>query len=333
VIYHVLQTMAYIPQFSSTELSSFLGSILNTAESITFERDRIREASDHQIWVVNDNLILRIAINPDEDFSSQHRLESTVKELIRGVIDPISRFIIPCCFGLGPIRSEQGIEHSATLDERKYGVDLEHAFPTAKTMDDLSRIFRAVWGIRSEDVGHLEIPEKQIPDPRNMLSSAQNAWRRLILQGQIQSSVLSVDCLLADFDIVLEEHSVGGPNVLLHADLKGEHVIVDPTDTSVVGVLDWTDTGLGSPAIDICGLAITVGSTMALRISQRAGCSHSAAWTGVFIARCETLVRLDARLNGDDSDSPESLLRRQLFRAFDHYDKDGPLLQLSGEVD
>lgn len=156
----------------------------------------------------------------------------------------------------------------------------------------------------------------------------QNAWKRLIAEGQIQPGVLPVHCLLADFDIVLEEYSAGGANlVLLHADPIGEHVIVDPTDKSVVGVLDWTDMTLGNPAMDVCGLAITVGSTVALKISQRAGCSRSAARTGIFIARCETFVRLDARLKGDDTDSPEALLRRELLRAFEHCNRDGTLPQ------
>jgi len=64
-------------------------------------------------------------------------------------------------------------------------------------------------------------------------------------------------------------------------------VAVGPTDLSVVGVLDWADRGLESPAIDVCTLAIIIGSTMALRISQRAVYSRSVAWIGVFIECCE----------------------------------------------
>lgn len=41
---------------------------------------------------------------------------------------------------------------------------------------------------------------------------------------------------------------------LLHADLGGEHVLVDPASGRVTGVIDWADAIVGDPAIDYAGL-------------------------------------------------------------------------------
>lgn len=44
-----------------------------------------------------------------------------------------------------------------------------------------------------------------------------------------------------------------GPLRVIHNDLKPEHLLVDPESGGLVGVLDWTDTGLGDPALDFIG--------------------------------------------------------------------------------
>jgi hypothetical protein len=49
--------------------------------------------------------------------------------------------------------------------------------------------------------------------------------------------------------------------VLVHSDLKGEHLLID--QGRVAGVLDWTDAELGDPATDVAGLAIAVGAQAA----------------------------------------------------------------------
>ncbi len=43
--------------------------------------------------------------------------------------------------------------------------------------------------------------------------------------------------------------------VLLHADLGGEHLLIDPDTSRVTGIIDWTDMEWGDPARDFSGLA------------------------------------------------------------------------------
>ena len=107
-----------------------------------------------------------------------------------------------------------------------------------------------------------------------------------------------------------------GPIVLLHGDLKGEHILVSPTG-AVTAVLDWYDACTGSPSIDIEGLIISVGAAAVIRIANGVGYYQKTCALGLLMARCNTLLRLDGRFNGSDEDSPLDLLTRQLQRAFE----------------
>jgi hypothetical protein len=96
------------------------------------------------------------------------------------------------------------------------------------------------------------------------------------------------------------------PPVPVHADLDGEHILLARDSGSVVGILDFTDVQLGYPSTDIAGLAISVRTTMAVRASLGASYPKSVV-KAVYLARCNTVLLLDMRLNGDD-DSPEELV-------------------------
>ena len=103
--------------------------------------------------------------------------------------------------------------------------------------------------------------------------------------------------------------------VLVHHDLTGEHLVVS-ADGRVRGVLDWTDAVVGDPAEDIAGLALAVGSGAAVRAATLAGYGARPCLRGLWLARCDTVIRLAARLEGRDT-GPLPLLRTQLRRAWE----------------
>jgi aminoglycoside phosphotransferase (APT) family kinase protein len=41
---------------------------------------------------------------------------------------------------------------------------------------------------------------------------------------------------------------------LIHNDLAAEHVLIDPDQTTITGVIDWSDVAIGDPAADFAGL-------------------------------------------------------------------------------
>ncbi|WP_190812986.1 hypothetical protein [Saccharopolyspora pogona] len=69
-------------------------------------------------------------------------------------------------------------------------------------------------------------------------------------------------------------------------------------------------------AASLVAEALALPGPLAVRpIAEQAGHDVAARARGLALARCDTLIRLDDGLNGDD-DSPEPLLRNQLARAW-----------------
>ena len=87
-------------------------------------------------------------------------------------------------------------------------------------------------------------------------------------------------------------------------------------DGRVRGVLDWTDAVIGDPAEDIAGLARAVGSPAAVRAATLAGYGARPCLRGLWLARCDTVVRLAEGLRGRAA-APLPLLRHRLRRAWE----------------
>ncbi|MER6924425.1 aminoglycoside phosphotransferase family protein [Streptomyces spiralis] len=106
-----------------------------------------------------------------------------------------------------------------------------------------------------------------------------------------------------------------GTAVLVHHDLRTEHLVVS-ADGRVRGVLDWTGAAVGDPAEDIAGLALAVGSPAAVRAATLAGYGARPCLRGLWLARCDSVMRLAGRIEGRD-DTPLPLLRSQLRHAWE----------------
>lgn len=102
--------------------------------------------------------------------------------------------------------------------------------------------------------------------------------------------------------------------VLLHGDLKGEHLLV--RDGQLSGVLDWADAGTGPVRLDVEGLAVAVGAERAASVAESAGVEPAEAELGVLLARCRTTLRLAALRRGEPS-GPGPLLAKQWRRAWE----------------
>jgi aminoglycoside phosphotransferase (APT) family kinase protein len=106
-----------------------------------------------------------------------------------------------------------------------------------------------------------------------------------------------------------------GSAVLVHHGLRGERLVVS-ADGRVRGVLDWTGAVVGDPAEDIAGLALAVGSPAAVRAATLAGYGARPCLRGLWLARCDTVIRLAAGLEGRAA-TPLPLLGAQLGRAWE----------------
>ena len=76
-----------------------------------------------------------------------------------------------------------------------------------------------------------------------------------------------------------------------HNDLGGEHVLIDPANGSITGVIDWTDAAVADPAVDL-GLVLRDLGDEAFHAAARqvqGGESESLRDRAVFYARCRSL--------------------------------------------
>ncbi|WP_067474575.1 phosphotransferase family protein [Actinomadura hibisca] len=252
----------------------------------------IGEGGEHHSWWVDDRYVARFA--PDEAASLRQRRELALRDLIR------TRTDVPLPRSVAHGRWAPGC--GFTVDTRLHGTSGERQALSTAGRKQLAALLRALRSIPVADAAALDVPAGQPIEWERLAACAEQARLRLLGTEAVAATPLRPP---------LQETA---PPVLAHADLKGEHLMVR-SDGALAGVLDWADAELADPARDVAGLAISVGAPAAAQIAIEAGHTHATALAGVFLARCETLLRLDERLR-DASDSPLPLLRAQTARAW-----------------
>ncbi|MFF2652206.1 aminoglycoside phosphotransferase family protein [Streptomyces sp. NPDC058045] len=102
---------------------------------------------------------------------------------------------------------------------------------------------------------------------------------------------------------------------VVHGRFTGDHLAVGG-DGRVRGVLGWAGASVGDPAEDIAGLAVCVGAPAAVRAATLAGYDARTCLRGLWLARCDALVRLADRLRGQGT-APLGQLRAWQRRAWE----------------
>ncbi|MFH8614920.1 phosphotransferase family protein [Streptomyces sp. NPDC017979] len=263
---------------------------------------RVAEGGEHVTWTIGADRVLRMAV--DEETSERQRREVRLRDAVRGHL-PVA---VPRSLAAG----EWAPGLAYTVDTLLPGVSAERRTVSGTGEQDLSGLLA---GLRSYDAGNAEGSAGD-----DGLGLPSEPWRDLV---ELKARALVAARRLAadrEFDATLTERRLHAPPepepsvVLLHNDLKGEHLLVDE-DGALTGVLDWTDAALGDPAEDVAGLAIAVGASAAVRAAALASYGPQVCLRGLWLARCDTLLNLSDALYGPD-DSPVPLLRTQRGRAW-----------------
>ncbi|MEU5977907.1 phosphotransferase [Streptomyces sp. NPDC047315] len=267
---------------------------------------RVAEGSEHVTWTIGTDRVLRMAV--DEDTSLRQRRELRLRDALREHL-PVA---VPRSLAAG----EWAPGLAYTVDTLLPGLSAERRTVSGTGEQDLSGLLA---GLRSYDAGNIEGGAGG-DEGDGGLGLPSEPWRDL---AELKARALVAARQLAadrEFDPTLVErrlHTPPAPEpsvVLLHNDLKGEHLLVDE-DGALTGVLDWTDAALGDPAEDIAGLALSVGASAAVRAAALASYGPQVCLRGLWLARCDTLLNLADALYGQD-DSPIPLLRSQRGRAW-----------------
>ncbi|KOV69284.1 phosphotransferase family protein [Streptomyces sp. MMG1121] len=261
----------------------------------------VTEGGEHSTWWVGPRHVLRLA--PDREAALRQRRELRLRDLARP--------LVPMGIPVSVTHGEWAPGLTYTLDTLIPGGTAEEHDVSAIGEADLAGLLtglRAVPVRQAETIGVPRVAPRSLEALRRM---AVHAAERLAAADEFDPTRLHQLTPPGAAQLAAQP----GTAVLIHHDLKGEHLVVS-ADGRVRGVLDWTDAAVADPAEDIAGLVLAVGSGAAVRAATLAGYGARPCLRGLWLARCDTVIRLTDRLEGRD-DSPLPLLRTQLTRAWE----------------
>ncbi|MER6465616.1 aminoglycoside phosphotransferase family protein [Streptomyces sp. NPDC001288] len=261
----------------------------------------VAAGGEHSAWWVGTRYVLRLA--PDREAAARMRRELRLRDLARPHL--------PVTVPAGVAHGEWAPGLTCALDVVIPGGTAEEHDVSAVGEADLAGLLTGLREVpvrQAETLGVPRIPPRSLEALRRM---AVPAAERLAVADEFDPAPL----LHFTSPGAVQLAAQPGTAVLVHHDLKGEHLVVS-ADGRVRGVLDWTDAAVGDPAEDIAGLALAVGSGAAVRAATLAGYGVRPCLRGLWLARCDTVLRLTDRLDGRD-DRPLPLLRTQLRRAWE----------------
>ncbi|WP_055529097.1 aminoglycoside phosphotransferase family protein [Streptomyces graminilatus] len=256
---------------------------------------------EYSTWWVGSGYVLRLA--PDRGTSARLRRELRLRDLVRPHID----VAVP----VGVAHGEWAPGLACALDTRLPGGSAEEHDVSAVGEADLAAFLTGLREVPVRQAGTLGVPRVGPRSLEALRRAAEGAAERLAAADEFDPARLHQLTESATTRLVPQAATA----VLVHHDLRGDHLVVS-ADGRVRGVLDWTHAVVGDPAEDIAGLALAVGSPAAVRAATLAGYAARPCLRGLWLARCDTVVRLAEGLARRDK-GPLPLLRDRLRRAWE----------------
>ncbi|MFD7000225.1 aminoglycoside phosphotransferase family protein [Streptomyces mirabilis] len=261
----------------------------------------VTEGGEHSTWWVGTRHVLRLA--PDRETAVRRRRELRLRDLVR----PLVGVAVPTSVAHGDWAG--GLPY--TLDTRLPGRPGEAQDVSAVGEADLAGLLTGLREVPVRQAEALGVPRAAPRSLEELRTAAERAAEGLAAADEFDPGRLAQLTRPAAGQLAAPTAAA----VLVHHDLKGEHLVVS-ADGRVRGVLGWGDAVLGDPAEDIAGLAIAVGAPAAVRAATLADYGARPCLRGLWLSRCDTVIRLAERLRGR-GEGPLPLLRTQLGRAWE----------------
>ncbi|MFE9452267.1 aminoglycoside phosphotransferase family protein [Streptomyces sp. NPDC006739] len=261
----------------------------------------VTEGGGHSTWWVGTRYVLRLA--RDREAAALRRRELRLRDLVR----PHLPVTVPASVAHG----EWAPGLAYTLDTLVPGGTAEEHDVSAVGEADLAGLLTGLREVPVRQAETLGVPRTAPRSLEALRRMAVRSAERLAAADEFDAARL----LQLTPPGAAQLAAQPGTAVLTHHNLRGEHLVVS-ADGRVRGVLDWTGAAVGDPAEDIAGLARAVGSPAAVRAATLAGYAARPCLRGLWLARCDTVIRLADRLEGRGS-GPVPLLRTQLRRAWE----------------
>ncbi|GGT11057.1 phosphotransferase family protein [Streptomyces chromofuscus] len=258
-------------------------------------------AGGHTTWWVGTRHVLRLA--PDREAAARQRRELRLRDLVRPHV-PVA---VPTSVAHGDWAP--GLTY--TLDTMVPGGSAPEPDVSALGEADLAGLLTGLRAVPVRQAEALGVPRAAPRSPEKLRAAAGRAAERLSVTDEFDATPLHPFTPAAAAQLAAQP----GGAVLVHHGLTGAHLVVS-ADGRVRGVLGWDDAVLGDPAEDIAALALTVGAPAAVRAATLAGYGARPCLRGLWLARCDSVIRLAARLAGR-GEAPLPDLRTQLRHAWE----------------
>ncbi|CAM5451254.1 aminoglycoside phosphotransferase family protein [Streptomyces chartreusis] len=252
-------------------------------------------------WWVGTRHVLRLA--PDREAAVRQRRELRLRDLVRPHV--------PVALPKGVAHGEWAPGLTYTLDTKVPGGSGAEHDVSAVGEADLAGLLTGLREVPVRQAETLGVPRAAPRSLDALRRGAESAAARLADADEFDASRLRQLTQPAAVQLAAQP----GTAVLVHHALTGDHLVVS-ADGRVRGVLGWADTVLGDPAEDIAGLARALGSPAAVRAATLAGYGARPCLRGLWLARCDTVLNLAARLAGE-REEPLTQLRAQLKHAWE----------------
>ncbi|MGW7204602.1 aminoglycoside phosphotransferase family protein [Streptomyces sp. NPDC054837] len=261
----------------------------------------VAESAEPATWWVGSRHVLRLA--PDREAAQRQRRELRLRDLVRPHI--------PAAVPTSVAHGEWTPGLTYTLDALLPGGSAREHDVSAVGEADLAALLTGLREVPARQAEALGVPRTAPRSLEALRRAAERSARRLAAADEFDAGRLHQLTSAAAVQLAAQS----GTAVLVHHGLTGDHLVVS-ADGRVRGVLGWAEAIVGDPAEDIAGLALAVGSPAAVRAATLAGYGARPCLRGLWLARCDAVVRLAERLEGRGA-TPLPELRVRLGHAWE----------------
>ncbi|KKD05443.1 aminoglycoside phosphotransferase family protein [Streptomyces sp. WM6386] len=261
----------------------------------------VAESAEPATWWVGTRHVLRLA--PDREAALRQRRELRLRDLVRPHV--------PAAVPTSVAHGEWTPGLTYTLDALLPGGSAREHDVSAVGEADLAALLTGLREVPARQAETLGVPRTAPRSLEALRRAAERTARSLAAADEFDAGRLHQLTSAAAVQLAAQP----GTSVLVHHGLTGDHLVVS-ADGRVRGVLGWAEAIVGDPAEDIAGLALAVGSPAAVRAATLAGYGARPCLRGLWLARCDAVVRLAERLEGR-GDTPLPELRVQLRHAWE----------------
>ncbi|WP_413759392.1 phosphotransferase [Streptomyces sp. MMBL 11-3] len=266
--------------------------------------------AEHVTWFVGARHVLRLA--PDREAARRQRRELRLRDLVR----PHLAVAVPVSIAHGEWAS--GLTYTLdTLIPGEGGGNGAGGGPgapqgvSAVGEADLAGLLTGLREVPARQAEALGVPRAAPRSLEALRATAERAAAQLAKADEFDPARLHQLTAAAAAQLAPQP----GAAFLVHHGLADERLVVS-ADGRVRGVVGWADAVAGDPTEDIAGLALAVGAPAAVRAATLAGYGARPCLRGLWLARCDALVRLAQRLRHHDEGRLVAL-RAQLVRSWE----------------